>query len=95
MRRAAKIDANQDAIVTALRAAGASVQSIAAVGGGVPDLLVGFRGANLLIECKDGNKPPSARRLTEDQRKWLAAWRGDWTVVLSPDDALKAIGAIR
>lgn len=94
MRRAAKVDANQDAIVQALRAAGASVQSIAAVGKGVPDLLVGFRGLNWLVECKDGAKPPSARELTEDQQKWLRNWRGRVAVVLSPDDALRAIGAL-
>jgi hypothetical protein len=32
--RAAKIDANQEAVVTALRAAGATVQSLAGVGKG-------------------------------------------------------------
>jgi hypothetical protein len=31
------------------------------VGRGVPDLLVGWRGTNLLLEVKDGNKPQSAR----------------------------------
>lgn len=43
MRRAARTDANQTAIVEALRKCGASVQSLAAVGKGVPDLLVGLR----------------------------------------------------
>lgn len=94
MRRAAKIDANQEEIVSALRAAGASVQSLASVGKGCPDLVVGFRGSNHLLECKDGRKPPSARELTTDQAKWLQAWRGAVTVVLSPEDALRAIGAI-
>lgn len=93
-RRAAKVDANQDAIVSALRAAGASVQSLAALGKGVPDLLVAFRSVLYLLECKDGAKPPSKRELTEDQKKWRAAWGGDVHVVLSPDDALRAVGAI-
>jgi Holliday junction resolvase len=52
VRRAARTDANQDGIVAALRGAGASVQSLAATGKGCPDLLVGWRGANLLMECK-------------------------------------------
>ncbi len=90
--RAAKIDANQTAIVKALRKAGASVQSLASVGNGVPDLLVYFRGYYLL-ECKDGSLPPSKRDLTDDQKRWHAAWQGPVHVVLSEADALKTVGA--
>ena len=64
MRRAAKVDANQTEIVKALRQVGASVQSLAATGKGCPDLLVGIRGLNFLIEVKDGAKPRSDRKLT-------------------------------
>jgi hypothetical protein len=95
MRRAAKVDATQDAIVQALRAAGAKVQSLAPVGNGVPDLLVGFRSTLRLIEVKDGNKPPSARKLTPEQEKWHAEWNGlPISIACGPDDALRAIGAI-
>jgi hypothetical protein len=79
---AAKVDANQAAVVAALRHIGASVQPLHAVGAGVPDLLVGFQGRNWLIEVKDGRKPPSERRLTKDQEQWHAAWRGTAAVVL-------------
>lgn len=92
MRRASKADANQPAIVDALRRAGASVQPLHAVGSGCPDILVGFRGVNLMVEIKDGNKPPSARRLTPDQVVWHDAWRGQVIVVKSVDEALTAIG---
>jgi hypothetical protein len=91
MRRAAKVDANQAAIVEALRACGASVQSLAAVGKGVPDLLVGLRTRNYLIEVKDGSKPPSARKLTPDQVQWHTKWAGQVLTVTSPDDALKQL----
>ena len=92
MRRAAKTDANQSAIVQALRAIGASVQSLAAVGDGVPDLLVGYRGRTFLLECKDGDKVPSARKLTPDQERWHAAWRGEAVIVVnSVDEALEAV----
>jgi len=67
MRRAARIDANQPAIIAALRSIGATVQPLHAVGGGCPDLLVGLRGRNILMEVKDGARPPSERRLTADQ----------------------------
>ena len=96
MRRAAKIDANQTAVVSALRAAGATVQSLAAVGDGVPDLLVGYRGHTLLFEVKDGQKPPSQRRLTDDQQKWHAAWTGGTLCIVDgPEAALRAIGVIK
>ena len=92
MRRAAKIDRTQPDIVAALRSVGASVQSLASVGGGVPDLLVGFCGQTLLIECKDGALPPSGQALTPDQIAWHAAWRGlpVW-VIRSADEALEAL----
>ncbi len=94
--KAAKIDANQDQIVTALRAAGATVQSLAGVGKGVPDLLVGYKGQTLLLEIKDGFKPPSARLLTEDQIRWHGSWKGGaLAVVDSPDAALRMIGVLK
>lgn len=96
MMRWAKIDANQEAVVTALRAAGATVQSLAAVGKGVPDLLVGYQGQTLLMEVKDGNKSPSARLLTEDQLRWHGNWKGGaLAVVDGPDAALRMIGVLK
>lgn len=92
MRRAAKVDANQPQIVAALRDVGASVQPLHAVGKGCPDLLVGFRGVNHLLEVKDGSLPPSARKLTEAQEEWHPSWRGNAVVVKSVDEALEAIG---
>jgi Holliday junction resolvase len=95
MRRAAKIDANQEAVVIALRAAGAKVQSLAAVGKGVPDLLCKYQGSIYLIEVKDGRKPPSQRKLTEDQVKWHEEWKCAFLgVVESPEQALRMIGVI-
>jgi hypothetical protein len=93
VRRAAKTDANQAEIVATLRMVGATVQPLHAVGGGVPDLLVGFRGQTYLIEVKDGRKPPSERRLTPDQVKWHGEWRGQVAVAEWPEDALSTIGA--
>lgn len=76
MRRAAKVDANQRVIVEALRKCGATVQSLASVGDGVPDLLVGYAGETWLLEVKDPSHPPSARRLTPLQKLWHERWRG-------------------
>lgn len=94
--RAARVDQNHDQVVTALRAAGATVQSLAGVGKGVPDLLVGFKGQTLLMEVKDGFKSPSRRLLTEDQLKWHGSWNGGaLAVVDSPDAALRMIGVLK
>lgn len=88
MRRAAKTDSNQVEIVKAFRKIGASVQILSAVGKGCPDVLVGFRGVNVLVEIKDGEKAPSAQALTADQRKWHAAWNGQVCVANSIEEAV-------
>lgn len=82
-----RVDANQTAIVEALRGVGASVLSLAALGNGVPDLLVAFRGQCYLLECKSKDG-----KLTPDQWAWIFMWKGDVAVVRSADEALKAIG---
>lgn len=91
MRRAAKIDENQTEIVAALRKLGASVQILSAVGQGCPDLLCGFRGKNILLEIKDGNKVVSAQKLTPDQVDWHRRWQGQKAVVNSVDAAIQVI----
>jgi Holliday junction resolvase len=94
--RAARIDANHEQVVSALRAAGASVQSLAGVGKGVPDLLVGFQGKTLLMEVKDGRKTPSERRLSEDQVRWHGAWNGGpLAIVDGVDAALRMLGVMK
>ena len=92
MRTAAKIDKNQTEVVAALRKVGASVQSLATIGKGCPDLLVGFQGKLYLIEVKDGTNVPSKQLLTEDQKKWHDNWTGSPVhVVRSIDGALKIL----
>jgi hypothetical protein len=90
MRRAAKVDANQAEIVAALRKAGATVEPLHRQGGGCPDLLVGYRGENFLIEIKI----PSEKQ-NELQRLWAADWRGLAYVAHSTEEALKSIGAVK
>jgi Holliday junction resolvase len=82
MRYANRIDANQNAIVEALRKAGAVVRIISQ-GDGIPDLLVGYKGYTILMEVKDGDKVPSARKLTEAEQKFFDDWRGGMLVVVN------------
>jgi hypothetical protein len=88
---AKRIDANQPTIVRALREIGASVQSLADLGKGVPDIAVGYRGKNYLFEIKDWKQPPSKRRLTPDEKKWHQVWQGQVHVIETFDEALKII----
>lgn len=85
---ARRVDANQREIVAAMRQCGARVLPIHELGKGAPDLLVGYRGKNLLMEIKDGAKSPSRRKLTEDEQEWHETWRGQVAIVTSVAEAI-------
>lgn len=95
MRRAARVDANQAAVVKALRKIGAAVTHIHPLGNGVADLLVSYRNKWTVMEVKDGSKPPSARELTDDERTWIAEQKALVAVVNSPDEAVRYVTASR
>jgi hypothetical protein len=87
MRRAARRDDNEQDIIKAMRAEGAYVKQINDEG--LFDLLVSYRGETLLIEVKDGAKPPSARRLTEAELKFHEEWPGsDLFIITSVEEAI-------
>lgn len=91
MRYANRIDANQGRIVEALRGAGAFVR-IVTQGDGIPDLLVAYRGVTILMEVKDGDKVPSARKLTEAEQKFFDEWTGGMLVIVnSAQEALEIL----
>ena len=91
MRRAMRVDANQEQIVSALRARGAGVRVISQ-GDGIPDLLVGYRGYTILMEVKDGQKVPSARKLTLAEQKFFDDWQGGMLVIVnSVEEALETL----
>ena len=84
-----KVDANQAAIVEALRDVGCSVLSLAPLGKGAPDLLIGLRGKNVLAEVKN---PETRGRLNEKQRDWHRTWAGQVLTVTSAEDAMNQLG---
>jgi hypothetical protein len=91
MRHANRIDANQNQIVDALRGAGAYVRIISQ-GNGIPDLLVGYNGYTILMEVKDGDKVPSARKLTPAEQKFFDEWTGGLLVIVnSVEEALEIL----
>lgn len=88
MRYAKRVDANQDQIVSALRAAGAYVWII-----GLPvDLLVGYHGHTFLVEIKSGAKKP----FTALQADFFENWSGSTLCRIdSPESALRMIGCVK
>jgi hypothetical protein len=92
--RAAKVDRNQAEIVAALRGIGATVQPLHAVGKGCPDLLVGFRGANYLLEIKDWKASNTHRKLNPLQEEWHGGWKGQVAKVTTVEAAFVVIGAM-
>ena len=87
MRRSARRDANERRVIDALRACGAYVKQINDEG--AFDLLVCYRGYTILLEVKDGDKPPSARGLTPAEQKFHDEWPGaNLHIVISEHEAL-------
>jgi hypothetical protein len=78
-------------VVSALKHIGCSVLSLAAVGGGVPDLLVGYGAFNILLEIKHGDKSPSRRQLTPDQVDWHRGWLGQKAIIYSAEEAIEYV----
>lgn len=84
-----RLDSNHGEVTKALLAIGCSVQSLATVGLGVPDLLVAKWDVTVLMEVKDGSKSPSERALTKDEKKFHAGWKGLCFVVETPEKAVR------
>ena len=76
-----KIDINQPELVDYARSLGASVAHLHRVGGGVPDLLIGFDGKNYLIEVKN-----EKGKLNKLQIKFRDEWNGNFFVARNKED---------
>jgi hypothetical protein len=94
VRRAARRDANHKSVGDHLRALGWSVLDLADAGDGVPDYAIGKPGIAVLVEVKDGSKPPSARKLTEKEQWVRDNWTGPYIVALSGEDAAAQLLAL-
>lgn len=76
MRRASRVDGNHAEIVDSFKKLGCSVLSLAAVGKGVPDLLVAIKGITWLVEVKMPNGKEN-----ELQVEFAITWKGCRAVV--------------
>ncbi len=80
-----RVDYNQREIVNCMRSLGATVAITSDLGNGFPDLVVGYKGVNYLIEVKDGHKA----KFTKVQQNFHGTWRGQLVTFYSIDDAIK------
>ncbi len=87
-----RTDGNHTEIQRVVETVGATWQSLASVGKGCPDCLVGYRGHNYVWEIKNPDQPPSKRKLTPDEEAWHAAWGGEVEVIETREDALASLG---
>lgn len=88
MRRAARVDNNQQEIVNALLSAGRSVFIASSIGRGFPDLVVGYDNKTYLLEVKG----PKGKK-TPHQDMFAAYWRGSEVyIVRTAEDAIKITG---
>jgi len=81
-----KTDANQSTIVKALRDYGCSVTPTHMVGSGYPDLSVGYKGKNILLEIKMIGKDLNVR-----EQAWFSTWQGQAAIAYTPDEAIKIV----
>lgn len=89
-RRASRVDGNQTAIVQRFRECGASVLHLHMVGDDCPDLLIGTKGVNVLVELKT-----DTGTLSLGQREFIKGWRGaDVWVIRSPDEAQMLVNEV-
>ena len=92
-RYGAKTDNNHSELLNLVREIpGVSVQDLGDVGEGCPDALLGYQGANLLIEIKRPDVAPSASKLNPLQVDWHYEWKGQVAVVRTLDDILAVLG---
>ena len=69
-------DANHADIESEFRARGFSVLDVSRLAGDRLDLVVGKWGITTLVEIKDGDKVPSARKLKESEQATFDTWLG-------------------
>ena len=86
----AKTDENHTEIMSTFRDLGCSVFDLSAQGSGLPDLLIGVIGFNLLVEVKT-----EKTKLNKVQENFFDIWRGQKTVIRTTDEAIELIRRIR
>lgn len=93
MGYAKRTDFNQSRIVERFRSLGCQVFVTSSLGKGFVDLVVKapYSHRALLVEVKDGSKPPSQQKLTPDEIKFHNDWFGCVHIIKSEDEATELV----
>jgi len=92
----AKVDDNQSEVVAVMRKMGAGVFLVHRLKN-FCDVMVVYKGVTVAVEIKDGAKVPSARKLTDGEKKFMEKWTehgGKWAKVETIEDAKGLINSI-
>ena len=94
-----RVDMNQRRLTELWRKMGVSVWVTSPLGTGT-DVVLGLvddlgKRINLLVEIKDGEKVPSAQKLTEREVKFHTEWKGQVCIINSEEQAMALIYAVR
>ena len=87
MRLAARKDDNHSEISNAFERLGWSVLDIHQIPN-CADIIVGKWKRSIVIEIKDGSKPPSKQKLTQGEISFRDRWRGDYRIVKRIQDVI-------
>jgi hypothetical protein len=90
-RQAGRIDIVHKECVIAFLYHGCSVKTLASVGEGVPDLLVGDHGVTHLVEVKSHPAGTQKGEPNAAQKQWLLGWTGDYTITRGADDVKRLV----
>lgn len=82
-----KKDRNHKEIIDYFRQRGAVVDDVSDLAGLGYDCLVGYAEAVVMVEIKDGDKPPSARKLTASEEEARERWGAKFAVVENVEQA--------
>lgn len=90
MKRGSRPDLNHEEIRDGLKQiiGKQCVRDTKDIGGGFPDLVIGFRGQNYFLEVKSDENA----KLTPAETAFHMTWEGQIDIVYSLDDAMKVIG---
>ncbi len=90
-----KKDRNHREIVDHLRGAGAVVDDVSDLAGLGYDIVVHYENVVVLVEIKDGELPPSARKLTESEEEAKKRHGQKFAVLMNTTEADGLLAAMR
>jgi hypothetical protein len=93
---AKKKDDNHNEIETEFKRLGCGVKDVHDLPNFV-DIIICYKGQTVMVEIKDGAKPPSARKLTSGEKRFSDEWiakGGKWACIETIEQANELVKSI-